>query len=430
VAQIEIAPSGGGASTARVIGSGVARASGLKKGAIVDIQSAAQAIQLAVNDACNFAGVSPKRALVSVSGAYIYSVPSVGRANIPMKEIEPKDINRVMRLAVDQVAPSPEYEILHILPYEFKVDEQANVQDPVGMHGSRLEAQVNVVIAQKPAMENLRRAIAAAGVEVENFVLSSYAASIAVLNDDERELGSCVIDIGASTCDMAIFQGNAPRYCDFFAVGGGHITSDLSISLHTPLRAAENIKIEHGSLLRRGEGYLDIPQMGNESASRNAALDTIANVINARVEETLLYLSSMLTKSQLRHAIGAGVVFTGGAAKLEGIAEIASPIFGNMPVRVARCKQIAGMSDSMRDPAYAVALGLVRYGAGEWTPYEIDSTNNLREGFRKRAKQAEAALPEEEEEAEVAQTQLTVPDAKFQEPTPFNRLWNWLRNMF
>jgi cell division protein FtsA len=415
----------GSDKSARVIGSGLARSQGLKKGAIVDIAKASDAIKAVVDDARQSAGVSPQKAIVSVSGAYAASLQGVGKANIPTKEIEPKDINRVMRLALDSAAmPPPDYEILHVLPYSFKVDDQPNVLDPIGMSGSRLETHVNIVITQKMALDNLRKAIAAAKIEIENLVLSGYAAAIAVLGEDEKEHGACVIDIGASTCNLAIYQGVAPRHCDFFAVGGAHITSDLSISLHTPINAAERIKLEYGSLKRRENAAIEIPEIGAENSTRTASLETITNVIGARMEETLLILSGLLGKSRLKPAAQAGAVITGGAAKLDGVSEMASPIFGNIPVRIARPKSLPGLTETFRDPAFAVAIGLVRYGAGEFTPYEIDSANNL-----KIKSGAQKTPPIEEANAPIVEG-ANIAFKDMEEPNLPKRFWNWLSQIF
>ncbi|MDR2151974.1 MAG: cell division protein FtsA [Helicobacteraceae bacterium] len=411
---------------ARVIGSGLARSQGIKKGAIVDIAKASESIKAAASEACQSAGISLQKAIVSVSGAYVQSHQVVGKANIPTKEIEPKDINRVMRIALDGAAmPPPDCEILHVLPFSFKVDEQSNVQDPVGMSGSRLETHVNIITAQKTALDNLRKAIAAAGIEIENLALSAYAASIAVLGDDEKELGACVIDIGASTCNIAIYQGAAPRHCDFFAVGGAHITSDLSIALHTPISAAERIKLEYGSLLEQSASTINIPEIGIENATRSASLETISNVIGARMEETLLILAGRLNMSRLKNCVGAGVVIAGGAAKLDGISETAAPIFGNIPVRIARPKALPGLTDTFRDSAFAVVIGLVRYGAGEFTPYEIDSSNNIRIKIPARKTPSEEPQP-----PSFTQEETTIVLKELKEPSMLQRFWNWLSQIF
>lgn len=366
----------------QVMGSGIAKSQGLKKGSIVNIDLASRAIRSVVADARHQAGMDPDSAIVSVSGAYARSVNSYGIANIPTKEITVKDVNRAMQTALYNANIPADYEILHALPYNFKVDDQQNIQDPVGMSGGRLEASVHIVIAQKSALENLRKTVQGAGVEIENMVLSGYAASIAVLGDDEKDLGACVIDIGGSTSNLVIHYGNAPRYNDFLAVGGSHITGDLSMALHTPLGVAERVKIEHGSLIAHSNNLLEIPKIGNENVTQQVSLETVSNVIDARMEETLMILSRQLEKSHFKNNLGAGIVITGGSSKHEGLQEVAAPIFDNLPVRIARPRPMPGMLESLKDPAFSVVLGLVRYGAGEYTLYEIDSNKTLRSRFR------------------------------------------------
>ena len=368
--------------TLQLMGSGIAKSQGLKKGSIVNIELASRAIKNVVADARHQAGVEPDRAIISVSGAYARSVNSYGIANIPTKEITVKDVNRAMQTALYNANIPADYEILHALPYNFKVDDQQNIQDPVGMTGGRLEASVHIVIAQKSALENLRKTVHSAGVEIDNMVLSGYAASIAVLSDDEKDLGVCVIDIGGSTSDMVIHYGNAPRYNDFLAVGGSHITGDLSMALHTPPSVAERVKIDHGSLSSHSGNELEIPKIGNENETQQVSLEMVSAVVYARMEETLMILSRQLDKSHFKNNLGAGIVITGGAAKHEGLQEMAAPIFDNLPVRIAKPKGMAGLLESLRDPAFAVVLGLVRYGAGEYTLYEIDSNKLLRTRFR------------------------------------------------
>ncbi|MDR1912413.1 MAG: cell division protein FtsA [Helicobacteraceae bacterium] len=423
----------GADKSARIVGSGICKSQGLVKGVITDIAKAATAIKVAADEARQHAGVSISRAIVGVSGAYATSVQSAGKANIPLKDIEFKDVNRVMRLALESAAaPPPDYEILHVFPYSFKVDDQSYVEDPVGMSGSRLETQVNIILAKKTALDNLRKAIAGAGIEIGALALSGYVASIAVLNEDEKKLGACVIDIGAASFNLVVYQGNAPRHCDFFAVGGGHITSDLAISLHTPQRAAEEIKIQYRRLNGKDNGSIEIPEIGNENAARRSvSWETIANVIGARMEETVLIQRGLLDRSRLRSVAAAGVVFTGGASKLVGLSEMAEPIFGNIPIRIAHPKALTGMADSLRDPTYSVAIGLIRYGAGEFTPYEIDSNNVLKGNPRSGAQKP----IEQEQQTEQGETKIKSPEVDFppegiSEPTFLKRFWNWLSQIF
>jgi len=360
-----------------ITGAGIAKAAGLKKGSIVNIDQASKAIKLSINDATRVAGTILKKAYISVSGAYTKSLKSFGIVNIPSREITVKEVNRAMQTALYNANIPQEYELLHALPYDFKVDEQDNIQDPVGMSGSRLEVSVHIIAIQKSTLDNLKKTVQLAGVEIESVVLSGYASSIAVLNDDEKDLGVCVIDIGGATSDIVIHLGNAIRYHDFLGVGGSHVTGDLSMALHTPLSVAEQVKKEHGSLAHHENGIIELPIVGKENQTQEVSLEVVSNVIYARMEETLMILAKQLEKSGFKNQLGAGIVLTGGMTKLDGLHEITSPIFDNMPVRIAKSKSIEGLFDSLKDPAFSTVLGLVRYGSGEFTLYEIDSNKRL-----------------------------------------------------
>ncbi|MDQ1339496.1 MAG: cell division protein FtsA [Campylobacterota bacterium] len=360
-----------------ITGAGISKAQGLKKGSIVNIDLASKAIKKSIGDATRVAGTVLRKAYVSISGAYTKNLKSFGIVNVPNREITVKEVNRAMQTALYNANIPVEYELLHALPYDFRVDEQDNIQDPVGMSGSRLEVSVYIVAIQKSTLDNLRKTVTLAGVEIQSIVLSGYASSIAILNEDEKDLGVCVIDLGGATSDLVIHLGNAIRYHDFLGVGGSHITGDLSMALHTPLGSAEKIKIEHGSLLSQENSIIELPIIGNENSMQEVSLEVVSNVIYARVEETLMILAKQIEKSGFKNQLGSGIVLTGGMTKLEGMHEIASPIFDNMPVRIAKSKNIEGLFDSLKDPAFSTVLGLVRYGAGEHTLYEIDSNKRL-----------------------------------------------------
>ena len=361
-----------------ILGSGVKKSQGLKKGVITNIDLAAKSIKNAYHTACRVAGTSPNRAVVSISGAYVKSVNSSGIVNIPNKEISVEEINRVLQTALYNANIPHEYEVIHVLPYKFKVDEQDYIEDPLGMNANRLEAEVHIVTAQKSSIYNLKKAVKQAGIEIENIVLTGYASSIAVLNEDEKELGAGVIDMGGSTCNLVIHYGNSIIYDDFLGVGSMHITNDLSIALHTPLSTAEEIKVYYGNLLEASNDHIEIPVIGDESKTQQISLEIVYNVIYARVEETLMILAKSIEKSGLKDQIGAGVILTGGMTKLQGIREIASVIFDNMPVRIGKPKRLEGFFEELDDPAFSTAVGLVLYGAGENALYEIDSNKRLR----------------------------------------------------
>ncbi|MDR1285744.1 MAG: cell division protein FtsA [Campylobacteraceae bacterium] len=364
----------------KILGVGIAKSQGLKKGVITNIEFAAKSIKSAINEAKRAAGTQFERVLVSVSGSYVKSINSSGIVNIPSREIGIKEINRAMQMAdYNANANIPqEHDKLHVLPYNFIVDDQEFIEDPLGMNGGRLEVQVHIITAQKSSLINLKKAAKIAGVEIDNLVLNSYASSIAILSRDEKDLGVLVVDLGGATCNMAIHIGNSVRYNDFLPVGSINITNDLSMTLHTPINSAEDTKLKYGSLKNSSSELITLPLIGDEYAVREVSLEIVSNVIYARVEETLAILANKLDRSGYKDKIGAGIVLTGGMTKLEGIRELASALFNNMPVRIAKPKEMEGLFEILRDPGFSTAVGLVLYGGGHFTPYEVDSNKKLR----------------------------------------------------
>ncbi len=427
-----------------IIGTGVARSQGLKKGVITNIELASKAIKSSINDARRVAGTTISKAIVSLSGAYTKSLNSTGIVNIPNNEISIKEINRVMQTALYNANILNEYDVLHVLPYNFKVDEQDFIDDPMGMNGSRLEASVHIVTAQKSSLNNLKKSIKAAGVEIENVVLSAYASSIAVLNSDERELGVVCIDMGGSTCDLMVHAGNSMRYNDYLGVGSNHITNDLSMALHTPLGAAEKVKVEYGSLLKSSDSsgdLIELPVIGDENQTHQVSLEIVHNVIYARAEETLMILAKSLEKSMLKDNIGAGVVLTGGMTKIEGIRELASAIFDNLPCRIAKPVDIDGLFEDTKDQSYSCSVGLILYGSGLYTDYEIDSEKNIR--FNKNRTSDEEIRPLEgvqipseniglRKESELKNDLSSIADINKdrKKVSEFSKFKNWLGKLF
>jgi len=301
-----------------ILGSGTVRSQGLKKGVITNIDLASRSIKEAYQHASRVAGTTPKKAIVSISGAYVKSINSTGIVNIPNKEITVDEIDRALKGALYNANIPQEYEVIHVLPYKFKVDEQDFIEDPLGMTANRLEAEVHIVTAQKSSIYNLKKAVRQAGIDIENIVLGGYASAIATMGEDDRELGACVIDMGGSTCDLVIHSGNSIVYDDFLGVGSMHVTNDLSMVLHTPLYTAEEIKIHYGDLSQQRDDYIEIPVIGDEDQTHQVSLEVVHNIILARVEETLMILAKSIEESGYKEHLGAGVILTGGMTKLEG----------------------------------------------------------------------------------------------------------------
>ncbi len=367
----------------KILGVATSESNGLRKGVVTNIDLASSAIREVVDNAKRMAGKHYEKVLVSVSGAYANSVDSAGIVNNPNHDIGLKEINRAMYMADRNANISSDYEKLHVLPYMFKVDDQEDIENPLGMTGTRLEVLVHIITVQKSSLNNLKKAVKSAGIKIDNMVLSGYASAIATLDNDEKELGVCLIDMGGDTCDIVMHIGNSLRYNDIFKAGSFNITSDLSTNLHTPIPAAEILKKDYVNLEEipnddKKKLKVMMSVLGDEEQLQEIDLIEVSRILSNRVQETLEQLSLRLENSDFKDRIGAGVVLTGGYIKLKGIRELASEIFGNLSVRLAKPKHVDGLSDILDDPSYSTALGLVMYGSGSYTPYEIDSNKLMR----------------------------------------------------
>ena len=278
-------------SDVTIQGHGISKSQGVKKGAITNIELASKSIKKAISDAKRIAGSNISSATVSISNAYAKSLNSTGIVNIPHKDISIKEINRVMQTALYNANVPTEYDIIHVLPYNFRVDDQDFIEDPFGMNASRMEVDVNIIMTQKSNLSNLKKAVRSAGVEIDGIVLSGYASAIATMDEDEKELGVAVIDLGGQTSNLVIHTGNSIRYNDFLGVGSNHITNDLSMALHTPLQVAENVKVRHGSLVESSNEIIELPIIGDEESRNGVSLEVVHSVIFSRVEEALMILS-------------------------------------------------------------------------------------------------------------------------------------------
>ncbi len=364
-------------SNVKVLGHGIAKSQGIKKGAITNIELASKAIKAAITDAKRIAGSNITSATVSISNAYAKSLNSTGVVNIPHKDISIKEINRVMQTALYNANVPNEYEVVHVLPYNFRVDDQDLIEDPFGMNASRMEVDVNIIMTQKSNLSNLKKAVRSAGVDIDGIVLSGYASAIATMGQDEKELGAIVIDLGGQTSNLVVHTGNSIKYNDFLGVGSNHITNDLSMALHTPLQIAEGVKIRHGNLLETSNEVIELPIMGDEENRNEVSLEIVHSVIFSRVEEALMILAKSLDKSGLKEQTGAGIILTGGMTKLKGIRELAQSIFPTMPVRIAKPNNVEGLFEELKDPAYSTVIGLLLYKAGKHTQYEINFLQEL-----------------------------------------------------
>jgi len=345
-----------------IIGLGSHPSRGLKKGVVVNIESTVQSIQRAVEEAELMAGCQINSVYAGIAGSHVRSLNSHGIVAIRNKEVTAEDVDRVID-AARAVAIPADQKILHILPQEFIIDNQEGIREPVGMAGVRLEAKVHIVTGAESAAQNIVKCVQRCGLTVDDVVLEQLASSYAVLADDEKELGVCLVDIGGGTTDIAVFSGGAIRYTAVIPIAGDQVTNDIAVSLRTPTHHAEEIKMKYAcalSQLAHADETIEVPSVGDRPP-RRLARQTLAEVVEPRYEELFQMVRMELQRSGYEEVIAAGVVLTGGSSKMEGAVELAEEIF-HMPVRLGSPQHITGLADVVRNPIYATGVGLLLYG--------------------------------------------------------------------
>jgi len=360
-----------------IAGHGISKSQGIKKGAISNIELASRSIKGAVEDAKRVAGINLTTATISISGAYVKSIKSSGVVNIPNQEISINEINRVMQTALYNANIPNEFDVLHVLPYKFKIDEQDFIEDPNGMNASRMEVDTHIIITGKSNLGNLKKAVNAAGIEISKVVLSGYASSLAVTSNNDKERGVAVIDLGGQTSNIVLHVGNSIQYNGFLPVGSNHITNDLSIALHTPLDVAEDLKIAKGSLLQHEGGEVKLSIIGDEKNLNLVSLDIVNNIVYSRMEETFVILAELLAKSGLKDQLGSGIILTGGMTLIEGSRELAQALMPNVPIRVGQPTNISNISEALNSPEFSTVIGLLHYESGKHTEYELEGSKTM-----------------------------------------------------
>ena len=345
-----------------VIGVGSSASRGLKRGVVVDIESTVESIRRAVEEAELMAGCEINNVYAGIAGGHIRSLNSHGIVAIRDKEVAASDVDRVID-AARAVAIPADQSVLHVLPQEFLIDSEVGIREPVGMSGVRMEAKVHLVTAAVSAAQNIVKCIQRCGLEVQDMVLEQLASSYAVLTDDEKELGICLLDIGGGTSDIAVFCGGAIQHTAVIPIAGAQATNDIAVSLRTPTQHAEEIKIRYAcalSQLANPDETIEVPSVGDRPP-RRLARQTLAEVVEARYEELFTLVQDELRRSGYEELIAAGIVLTGGSAKMEGAVELAEEIF-HVPVRLGVPKSVEGLADVVRNPIHATGVGLLLYG--------------------------------------------------------------------
>ena len=345
-----------------IVAAGNYPSAGLKKGVVVNIEATVTAIERAVQEVELMAGCQVHSVYAGIAGNHIKSMNSEGIVAICDGEVGRPDLERVVEAAQAQAIPADQ-EILHVLPQEYVIDNQGGVREPLGMSGVRLVAKVHLVTGSVNAAQNIKKCIRRCGLEVDDIILEQLASSYAVLTEDEKQLGVCMLDMGGGTTDIAVFTDGAIRYTGVIPIAGDQVTNDIVRALRTPTSQAEALKIKYAcalAKLARPEEIIKVPSVGDRPP-RDLSRQALAEVVEPRYEELFQLVQKKLIDSGVEDKIAAGIVLTGGTAKMEGVVELAEEVF-RMPVRLGLPQNIEGLSDIVSNPVYSTGVGLLLYG--------------------------------------------------------------------
>ena len=345
-----------------IIGMGQSPSRGLKKGVVVNIESTVTAIQRALEEAELMADCKIREVFTGIAGSHIKSFNSHGMVAIKDKEVSQADVDRVIETARAVNIPTDQ-QILHILPQEFIIDGQEDVKEPLGMAGVRLEVKVHIVTGAVSAAQNIMKCVHRCGLEVRDLILQPLASAMAVLSEDEKDLGVCLVDIGGGTTDIAVFTNGAIRHTAVIPIAGDQVTNDIAMALRTPTKSAEDIKCRYGCALRSladTKEMVEVPDVGNRG-SRQLSRQTLAEVIEPRVEELYCMVQAELRRSGFEELLSSGIVITGGSASLRGMVELGEEIF-HMPVRLGLPNYHGNLKEVIHTPRYSTGIGLIMAG--------------------------------------------------------------------
>ncbi|AHF96875.1 cell division protein FtsA [Desulfurella acetivorans A63] len=345
----------------RIIGIGTNPSSGLRKGIVINIDQAVDSIKKSIFKAEQMSGIKITNVYAGISGSHIRSYNSTGVIAVKGNEVTEADIKRVIDGAKAIIIP-PDREIIHVIPQEFIVDEQTGIKEPLGMSCTRLEAKVHVVTGGVSNIQNIIKCCQKSSLNVVDIVLQPIASSLAVLTQDEKDIGVCLVDIGGGTTDVAVFLNNSLRHTFVLSIGGDHITNDISVAFRLPYKEAENLKINYGTAMIEGNYEDETIELQRNFSSKIKQIykSDLAQVIEPRIEEIFSLVKEELDKMNILGLLGAGVVLTGGTAMLENITDLAENIF-KLPVRVGYPINIGGIKDALNNPMYSTAIGLTMY---------------------------------------------------------------------
>jgi len=355
-----------------VLGVGRAPSKGLRRGSITNLESAVESLKAAVEEAETMAGVTIEKALVGIAGGHVRGFNSRGVVAVSGRdrEVTSGDVYRVLESARSISLP-PDRAIFHVVPQEFMVDDQEGIGDPVGMTGSRMEANVHVVTGSLTAVHNITNCVNRAGIEVTDIVLDQLAAAESILKPEEKDLGVALVDIGGGATRIAVFERGAVRHTGVIRTGGEHFTSDIAVGLRTPIQEAEQIKVQYGCALARmvdDDETIGVPSVGGKKP-RRLSRQILCEILQPRSEELFTLVMEEIERSGYEGALSTGVVLTGGGAQLEGLLEIAEQIF-DLPVRRGAPVGVGGLVDLVSSSSCATVTGMLLYGAANRSKQE------------------------------------------------------------
>lgn len=346
----------------KIIGLGQHPSRGLKKGVVVNIDSTMQAIQRSLEEAELMADCKIQTVYTGIAGSHVRSLNSHGMVKIRDAEVTQMDVDHVVETARAIALPADQ-QILHILTQEFIIDGQDDVREPLGMSGMKLEVKVHIVTGAVAAAQNIIKCIKRSGLEVSDLILQPLASSVAVLTEDEKELGVCLVDIGGGTTDIAVFKSGSIRHTAVIGIAGDQVTNDIAVAFRTPTQSAEDIKVNHGCALRQladPREMVEVPGVDGREA-RQLSLQTLAEVVEPRIVELYELVLQELRRSGMEEMIASGIVITGGSSMMRGMIELGEEIF-HMPVRLGMPRYVGGLSEVVSNPRYATGVGLVLMG--------------------------------------------------------------------
>ncbi len=345
-----------------IIGMGTHPSKGLRRGVVVNIEATVNAIQRALEEAELMADCKIREVYTGIAGSHIKSFNSHGMFAIKDKEISQMDVDRVVETARAVNIPTDQ-QVLHTIPQEFIVDGQEDVRDPLGMSAVRLEVKVHIVTGAVSAAQNIIKCVRRCGLEVDDLVLQPLASAMAVLTEDEKELGVCLVDIGGGTTDIAVFTNGAIRHTAVIPVAGDQVNNDIAVALRTPPKEAEDIKVRYGCALRQladARDMIEVPGIGDRPP-RTLSKQTLAEFIEPRMEELYSLVQAELRRSGFEELLSSGIVITGGSAGMQGMVELGEEVF-HMPVRMGWPRYEGGLAEVMHNPRYATCMGLLLAG--------------------------------------------------------------------